>query len=97
MRADRTLKDASTRSSGLIALWRCDSARVYLAAGELVLLRLHSHAHARRGALNPVEAVLVHRYICVVIPGRVAIVHVLVFEVSMAQGCRWEALVHKHV
>ena len=81
----------------MIALWRCDSARVYLVVGELVLLHLHSHAHARRGVLNPMEAVPVHRYIRVVVPGRVAIVHVLAFEVSMAQGLAGEALVHKHV
>ena len=96
-RADRTLKNASTRASGLIALWRCDSARVYLAVGVLVLLRQHSHAHARRGVLNLVEAVLVHRYTRVVVPGHVAIVHVLAFEVSMAQGLAGEVLAHKHV
>ena len=44
-----------------------------------------------------VETVPVHRYIRVVVPGRVAIVHVLAFEVSMAQGLAGEALVHKHV
>ena len=43
------------------------------------------------------EAVPVHRYIRVVVPGRVAIVHVLAFEVSMAQGLAGEALVHKDV
>ena len=62
----------------------------------LVLLRLHSHAHAR-GVPSQVEAVLVHRYTRVVVPGRVAIVHVLAFEVSKAQGLAGEALVRNDV
>ena len=60
-----------------------------------MLLHLHSHTHARHGVLNPMEAVPVHRYIRIVVPGRVTIVHVLAFEVSMAQGLAGEALVHK--